>query len=106
MTPTPDPLALVHQGWDHLKHQRPLAAWASWQRALRIKPGDPAATQALQILAAADELPAAARESYRFRPPKDERQRSNWNARLSGNDLDDLLNAAQAFGDIADADPS
>ena len=35
-------LALIHQGWDHLQRQRPLAAWASWHRALRIKPDDPA----------------------------------------------------------------
>ena len=38
-------LAWVHRGWDQLRLQRPLAAWAAWQRALRIKPRDPAATQ-------------------------------------------------------------
>src|SRR5262245_50183615 len=36
-------LALVHRGWDHLRLQRPLAAWASWQQALRLAPEDRAA---------------------------------------------------------------
>ena len=32
MTSAPDAeaLTLVHQGWDHLKLQRPLAAWACY----------------------------------------------------------------------------
>ena len=39
--------SLVHEGWDHLRSQRPLAAWASWQRALRVEPDSTAAPQAL-----------------------------------------------------------
>jgi len=70
--PTADgPLALVREGWRHLQLQRPLAAWACWQRALRLAPDDPAAARALATLAVAPELPAVARAAYRFRNPED-----------------------------------
>ena len=39
--------ALIHEGWNHLKSQRPLAAWGSWQRVLRADPDSVAAQQAL-----------------------------------------------------------
>ena len=39
-------LALVHEGWNHLMSQRPLAAWGTWQRALRLDPDATAARQA------------------------------------------------------------
>ena len=65
MRPPPDrddpALAFVRQGWDHLKLQRPVAAWASWRRALRIDPDHEGATRALDILAAAGDLPLSAR---------------------------------------------
>ena len=56
-------LALVHEGWNHLMSQRPLAAWGTWQRALRIDPESAAARQALETLASASDLPLAARQS-------------------------------------------
>ncbi|MBX6312109.1 MAG: hypothetical protein IRY99_04200 [Isosphaeraceae bacterium] len=98
-------LALVHEGWHHLKVQRPLAAWAAWQRALRLKPGDPAASQALAYWATAHDLPAAARATYRFRTPRDERRRARWDARFHDRDMGDLEVAAAAFADLAKIDP-
>jgi tetratricopeptide (TPR) repeat protein len=104
-SPADEALALVHQGWDHLRLQRPLAAWASWQRALRLKPEDPAASQALGVLTGAEDLPAAARAVYRFRPPRGEARRARWDARLRDRDLQDLSVAAETFGTLADEDP-
>lgn len=106
-SPAPDEvLDLVHQGWEHLRLQRPIAAWASWQRALRVAPGDPRATQALDVLAQADELPAAARAAYRFRSPRSEAQRDTWNEVFHGRDLQDLSVAETAFTKLADTDPT
>ncbi len=105
MPPTPDALALVHEGWDQLKHERPLAAWACWQRALRVEPDQPAARQALDRLANAPELPASARKEYRFRTPSDPDRRSRWDATFRGRDLSDLSDAASAFAALADAEP-
>jgi tetratricopeptide (TPR) repeat protein len=104
--PTDPALALVHQGWDHLKHQRPLAAWASWRRALRIEPEQEAATHALHVLANAGDLPEAARAEYRFLTPSDDAQRARWDGRFRGRDLEELADAADAFGALAVEDPS
>ncbi len=98
-------LELVRDGWRHVQAQRPLAAWASWQQALRIDPDNQAASQALGLLAEAVDLPAAARAIYRFRPPRDEARRVAWNAALAGRDLDDLGDATAAFAAIGEADP-
>ncbi|MEO6807670.1 MAG: hypothetical protein ABI353_00970, partial [Isosphaeraceae bacterium] len=102
----PEVLALVHQGWDHLKRQSPLAAWATWQRALKREPDDLAARQALDVLASADDLPAAARAIYRFRPPSGDDRRTRWNDQFQEQDLSDLTIAADAFQALAVADPS
>jgi tetratricopeptide (TPR) repeat protein len=77
-------MALVHEGWDHLKARRPLAAWASWQRALRQEAGSPAAAQAMAALESAADLPAAARAVYRLRTPSDATRRAAWDERLQG----------------------
>ncbi|MGE3822286.1 MAG: tetratricopeptide repeat protein [Isosphaeraceae bacterium] len=100
-----DARSLVQRGWDHLRAQRPLAAWASWQRAIRLNPGDEAATKALELLAGSSELPAAARAEYRFQTPDDPRHRERWNRRLQGQGLDELDAARAAFADLADDDP-
>lgn len=107
MTPpaSDEALAWVHRGWDHLRRQRPLAAWASWNRALRIEPDQPAATEALAILAGAEDLPASARTVYRFRPPIGDDRRARWDAHFRGRDLAELEPAAAAFAELADADP-
>ncbi len=99
-------LALIHQGWDHLQRQRPLAAWASWHRALRIKPDDPAALQALATLESAAELPAAARTVHRFQGPSDPDRRARWDARFQGRDLTDLADAAETFAALVRDDPT
>ena len=52
-------LELVRQGWSHLQHRRPQAAWAAWHRSLRRAPEFPAAQRALATLESALELPAA-----------------------------------------------
>ncbi len=101
-----DALEHVRQGWTHLQLQRPLAAWASWQRALRADPEDRAAREALAKLADAADLPSAARKTYRFRQPRDEGARRAWDAALQGRDLQDLGVAADAFRDLASADPA
>jgi tetratricopeptide (TPR) repeat protein len=77
-------MAMVHEGWDHLKAQRPLAAWASWQRATGREGGSPAAAQAMATLESAADLPAAARAVYRLRAPSDAARRAAWDARLQG----------------------
>ncbi len=101
----PDALALIHEGWNHLKRQRPLAAWACWQRALRIEPENPAATQAIETLASASELPAAAKAVYRYQAPRNDDQRRRWDEQIGGRDLDNLDVAAQAFQALVDDDP-
>lgn len=102
----PEILALVHQGWDHLKRQCPLAARATWQLALKRAPEDAAARQALDLLANAGDLPAAARAVYRFRPPLGDGRRALWNDRFQGRNLDDLTIAADVFRALALADPT
>lgn len=105
----PDPdraLALVHDGWSHLQRQQPQAAWASWQRALRVAPGFPAASEALDRLETADDLPAAARAVYRFEAPDAPDQRARWNERIAGDDLEELTVAADRFASLAAADPT
>ena len=87
---TSSAVSLVREGWRQLALQRPLAAWAVWQRALRCEPDDPAATQAIETLRGASELPVSARAVYRFRaPPADSALRERWDARLkAGGGLD------------------
>ena len=104
--PTDPILALVHQGWDHLKLRRPIAAWASWRLALRLQPGQEAAAHALDVLAGAGDLPAAARVEYRFLTPADPARRVAWDSRFQGRDLEQLDQAAGAFAALAEADPS
>jgi tetratricopeptide (TPR) repeat protein len=98
-------LALVHEGWDHLKRQRPVAAWASWRRALRLEPEQKAATHALHVLANAGDLPLAARIEYRFLTTADDARRARWDGAFRGRDLEDLAVAAGAFAGLAEADP-
>lgn len=110
VTPTDDSasapsLDLIHEGWQHLQLQRPLAAWASWQRALRVDPENAAAIQALATLETAEELPAAARAVYRFRTPADAAGRARWDARLRSGGLDELDAAAEVFAALVRDDP-
>jgi tetratricopeptide (TPR) repeat protein len=96
---------LVHEGWSHLQSQRPLAAWGSWQRALRADPECTAAQQALTTLESAADLPQAARTSYRFRRPDDPRRRAAWDERMTGRETNDLAASAELFGRLAIDDP-
>ena len=118
-------MALVLEGWEHLKVARPLAAWASWQRALRLEGGSPAAAQALERLQSSGDLPAATRAVYRLRKPSDEARRAAWDKVLlgalgglanggggegNGHDRGGLIEAdlaamADAFGRLASEDP-
>lgn len=98
-------LPLVHQGWAQLQLQRPLAAWAVWQQALRLSPGDPAATEALEHLENAGALPFAARRAYRFRPPGRDDRRARWDAAFRTRVMADLDAAVDAFAELAEADP-
>lgn len=98
-------LALVRAGWDHVRLQRPLAAWAAWRQALRAVPEDRAATEALDVLESAEELPAAARVPRAFRSPKGDARRAIWSERFRGRDLADLARATEAFAELSGADP-
>jgi tetratricopeptide (TPR) repeat protein len=104
--PDTEALQLVHEGWNHLELQRPLAAWACWQRALRSFPEFAASRQALSILETAPDLPRAARRSYAFRAPANDLGRARWDERLRERDLNDLAAAAAAFAALAAADPT
>ena len=94
--------ALVHEGWNHLQCQRPLAAWGSWRRALRIDPESQAAGHAISTLETAADLPAAARSKYRFRQPTDPDRRAAWDDRLRRSDTEDLTATADVFATLAD----
>ncbi len=98
--------ALIHDGWKHLQGQRPLAAWGSWQRALRADPDSAAAQKALAALESAPDLPLAARTPYRFREAVDSASRAAWNDRIEDQSTHDLEATADIFGRIATADPS
>lgn len=104
MMPAPTPLELVHQGWGHLRAQRPLAAWASWQRALRLRPDDEAASRAIEVLRDAVELPSVARMPQRLRPPEGEARRARWDQALTAGGLDDPAAAASAFERLVEED--
>jgi tetratricopeptide (TPR) repeat protein len=101
-TSTAPTLALIHEGWNHLMSQRPLAAWGTWQRALRTDPENAAARQALETLESAPDLPLAARKTYRFRKPHGEPQRSRWDRALREADAAELEAAAVAFGRLTE----
>jgi hypothetical protein len=98
-------LALVHQGWSHLRLQRPLAAWASWQQAIRVRPDDRAAIEALDRLATSPVLPESARRVYRLRSPDGPSRRSRWDDALRAGDLGDLANAERVFARLVMGDP-
>jgi tetratricopeptide (TPR) repeat protein len=85
--------------------QRPLAAWGTWQRALRSAPESAAARQALEAMESAPDLPLAARKTYRFRKPHGEVQRSRWDRALREADAAELDAAALAFGRLTDDSP-
>jgi len=98
--------ALVHEGWHHLQSQRPLAAWGSWQRALRAEPNRAVANQALSTLESALDLPLAARRSYRLREPGDPSRRAVWDDQMRGRDAQDLETTSELFGRLAASDPA
>jgi tetratricopeptide (TPR) repeat protein len=98
--------ALVHEGWSHLKQQRPLAAWGSWQRALRVEPDSVPAAEALATLETSSELPSAARAVYRFRQPADPARRAAWDEFMRGDNADDLVALVELFGRLAVRDPA
>ncbi len=89
--------ALVHEGWNHLMSQRPLAAWGSWRRALRAVPDSAAALKALATLESAGELPLAARKTYRFRQPRGDAQRERWDVATRRGGAEELDAAATVF---------
>jgi len=93
--------ALVHEGWNHLMSQRPLAAWGTWRRALRIDPDSAAARNALATLESAPELPLAARKTHRFRQPRDPARRARWDALLRSAPAEELDEAAEVFAELA-----
>lgn len=101
---TDEVLALVHEGWNHLRLQRPIASWACWQRALRIQPGQPAATEALAVLENAEELPISARLPLRFRSPQSAERREEWSRAFLGRDLRELEEAADVFASLLERD--
>jgi tetratricopeptide (TPR) repeat protein len=105
-TSTPnETLALVHEGWNHLMSQRPLAAWGTWQRALRRDPESASARQALQTLESAPDLPLVARKVHRFRKPTSESQRARWDHALRLGASEELTDAIDRFRALTDEAP-
>ena len=104
--PAPDTpaLALIREGWNHLKRQRPLAARASWLRALRIVPDDFAARDAIDRLARAGDLPREARVEPKLRAPTTDARRKRWDKAFRVKDLADLSLAADTFALLVEAD--
>ena len=98
-------LSLVHEGWNHLMSQRPLAAWGTWQRALRIDPESAAARQAIETLESAPDLPLAARQVYRFRKPATPRPAVGLEPGDPQRPQAELADAADAFGRLTDEAP-
>ncbi len=118
MTPPDEPTSRhrLHEGWDHLRAGRPLAARACWRQAA-LHGGDAAtaASQAIATLDAAGDLPAAARASYHLRHPTAPARRAAWDRRLheGGGESNqsrpgstDLASMADAFGRLAQEDPT
>ncbi|GAC1474014.1 MAG: hypothetical protein NVSMB9_23630 [Isosphaeraceae bacterium] len=101
---SPSSSPLVDEGWRHLRQQKPLAAWASWQRALTVDPHCAPARDAVERLENWTELPAAARAVYRFQAPGDAGRRARWDVRFQGHSLTDLESAAEAFASLAEED--
>jgi tetratricopeptide (TPR) repeat protein len=83
-----------------------LAAWASWQRALRVDPESVVAKKALATLESAGDLPAAAKTVYRFREPRDAARRAAWNQALRDRNAEDPAIAADLFGTLVNQDPA
>lgn len=112
-SPGESAMEMIREGWDHLRSRRPLAAWASWQRASRIDPESEAAAKALERLEKSADLPTAARTVYRLRTPADPARRAAWNDRLGpavGNGRGAIVDAdlaamADAFGRLAEGTP-
>ena len=104
--PSTPALDLVLQGWNHLEHQRPLAARGCWQQALRIQPDLKQALQAIATLEKAYDLPLAARIAYRFRHTDDPTRKARWSQVLGKADVNDLRTASRLFSELAESDPA
>lgn len=101
-----DAAAMIQEGWRHLRAQRPIAAWASWQRATRLESENAPALAALERLASAPFLPAIAREEQRLQSPRDSKQRAAWDQVLKARPMHDLSLVRDAFAAISGADPA
>jgi tetratricopeptide (TPR) repeat protein len=89
---------------EHYRLQRPIAAWASWRRALGFVPDFEPALQALHGLEQAPQLPAAARTPLRFEPPGSPARRRRWDRLFKTRNLDDLADAGEAFAALSGDD--
>ena len=98
----------VRAGWAKFQSQRPNAAWAIWQGVLRERPSHKAATEAMETLARAHDLPDVARKPLRFLPPADEAARRRWDEAFRSSATDGIADPGQAallFRELLDADP-
>ena len=96
--------SLVVEGREHYRLQRPLAAWASWRRALGFVVDFAPARQALSDLEKTPQFPAAAKSVLRFQPPATPRRRQRWDRLFKNRDLEDLEDASTAFAELAEQD--
>jgi hypothetical protein len=105
--PTDDttPLSWVLLGWEHLKAQRPIAAWAAWQQALTVDPDDSAALQALSRLESSPHLPHAAKRPWKFHSPDGPDTSARWDCVLRASDASRLDQAVAAFARLSAEDP-
>ncbi|MDX2039062.1 MAG: tetratricopeptide repeat protein [Isosphaeraceae bacterium] len=98
-------LSLVHEGWNHLRRGRPLAARASWLRAARSETSRVAAEEAIAALDGSPDLPGLARIEIRLRAPASGSIRLAWDRSFHGEAADRLGAVAEAFGRVVEATP-
>ena len=105
-SPNGSSTGLIHEGWDHLKSQRPLAAWGSWQRALRFAPDSVAARQALAALESASDCRWLPGRRIDFRSPPNPRSEQSGMTACEARAIKTSHATADLFGQLATADPA
>ena len=89
-----------------LRSNRPVAARAMLEKALRLQPGNQQLKEGFAGLFGNDSrLPLSARKEYRFRPGSKEKAES-WKTALESSDSGRLTDAARGFEQLTTHDPS
>ena len=98
-------LALVHEGWNHLMSQRPLAAWGTWQRALAARSRfDRGPTSARDAGSGARPSPGGP-PGLSLSEAGDRSEAVRWDQVFRNGQAAELADAAEAFGRLAAETP-